>query len=240
MMYPTVLGAIANAKVSLARLTDYMNLPECTAREGSAAAAAAAAAFNEKHCNAAATAATNGAAKATSIDDVAVAVIDDATAATELTALVATATTNTIAAAVTTVAVVATNEKKKKLIGARVKDASFSWDASGKPAMRNVSFEVKPGTLVGAVGSVGSGKSTLTLALFGELPRLSGSIEMDESVAYVSQHPWIENITVRENIGRFGSIMHADYVKSVLALPCPFHLYYQTLTLDSSLSFLQT
>lgn len=45
--------------------------------------------------------------------------------------------------------------------------------------------------------SVGSGKTSLLSALIGEIPKVEGTVQMDGSVAYVSQQPWIKNNSVR-------------------------------------------
>lgn len=56
---------------------------------------------------------------------------------------------------------------------------------------------VPPGALVGIVGPVGSGKSTLVRALLGELP-LVGLPVPSGKVAYCAQHPWIPTGTLRD------------------------------------------
>ncbi len=67
--------------------------------------------------------------------------------------------------------------------------------------MQNFSFEVKSGELLGVVGPVGSGKSSLLMALLGEMPIIkSGKVQVNGSVFYVSQEPWIFSATIKENI----------------------------------------
>ena len=50
-------------------------------------------------------------------------------------------------------------------------------------AVKNVSFEVKQGTVMGIVGSNGAGKSTLVRAIAGILPPTSGKIEVRGKVS---------------------------------------------------------
>ena len=50
------------------------------------------------------------------------------------------------------------------------------------------------------VGPVGSGKSSYIQALLGELPKVSGSLSISGTQAYVAQEAFIVNTTVRENI----------------------------------------
>ncbi|KAJ4832339.1 hypothetical protein Tsubulata_002121 [Turnera subulata] len=89
-----------------------------------------------------------------------------------------------------------------------VRSAEIFWrtDPSSKPALRNINFEVKPGEKVAICGEVGSGKSTLLAAILGEAPKISGTVQVCGSIAYVSQAAWIQQGTIQENI-LFGSVM---------------------------------
>jgi ABC-type nitrate/sulfonate/bicarbonate transport system ATPase subunit len=49
-------------------------------------------------------------------------------------------------------------------------------------------------------GPVGSGKSTLCLALLGETYKLGGQVGVRGSAAYYAQQAWIQNMTLRDNI----------------------------------------
>eukprot|EP00924_Labyrinthula_sp_SR-Ha-C_P006198 snap_masked-scaffold_63-processed-gene-0.64-mRNA-1 protein AED:0.01 eAED:0.01 QI:0/-1/0/1/-1/1/1/0/1323 len=109
-------------------------------------------------------------------------------------------------------------EDKESNILVSVKDASFQWvgvdkEANGseeesqgeevvaKPVLEKISFEIKKGSLVGVVGAVGTGKSSLLSALLGELIKVEGDLKVaDVPKAYASQTPWILNASVRENI----------------------------------------
>lgn len=61
-----------------------------------------------------------------------------------------------------------------------MEQCSFAWskasdDISGT-VLKNVSLNVKPGSLVGVVGFVGSGKSSLLAGILGDMHRLQGSV----------------------------------------------------------------
>ena len=70
---------------------------------------------------------------------------------------------------------------------------------------------VNQGQLVGIVGPVGAGKSSLLAALLGlsdwldscieiktgEMASLGGSARMSGSRAFLAQQPWIQNLTLR-------------------------------------------
>ncbi|XP_053679919.1 ATP-binding cassette sub-family C member 4-like [Anopheles nili] len=64
----------------------------------------------------------------------------------------------------------------------------------------NVRF--KRGSLVGIVGPVGSGKSSILQVLLRELPVESGGLAMSPncSIAYASQEPWLFTGTLRQNV----------------------------------------
>ncbi|KAJ3146316.1 hypothetical protein HDU89_006302 [Geranomyces variabilis] len=69
-----------------------------------------------------------------------------------------------------------------------------------KPTLRNISLDIKAGSLVAIVGPVGCGKSSLLNALISEMKRLSGSVSLCGSVGYSSQQGWIQGATLRDNI----------------------------------------
>ncbi|CAL5039012.1 unnamed protein product [Urochloa decumbens] len=86
-------------------------------------------------------------------------------------------------------------------IRVQVQDGNFSWSANRADlSLRNVNLSISRGEKVAVCGPVGSGKSSLLYALLGEIPRISGSVEVFGSVAYVSQNSWIQSGTVRDNI----------------------------------------
>ncbi|XP_015122091.1 multidrug resistance-associated protein 1 isoform X1 [Diachasma alloeum] len=84
-----------------------------------------------------------------------------------------------------------------------IENGNFTWDSADsteKPTLRNINVSVKHGQLVAIVGTVGSGKSSLVSAFFGEMYRLSGRVNTQGSIAYVSQQAWIQNATMQDNI----------------------------------------
>ncbi|XP_076324296.1 LOW QUALITY PROTEIN: ATP-binding cassette sub-family C member 5-like [Tachypleus tridentatus] len=68
------------------------------------------------------------------------------------------------------------------------------------PALLDISFVMKRGSLVGVCGQVGSGKSSLIGALLGQMHLRHGQVSVRGLLAYVPQHPWILNSSIRENI----------------------------------------
>ncbi|XP_073320576.1 ATP-binding cassette sub-family C member 12 [Pagrus major] len=68
------------------------------------------------------------------------------------------------------------------------------------PTLRNISFTLPKGNLLGICGNVGSGKTSLISSILEQMHLLQGSITADGTFAYVSQQAWIFHGTVQENI----------------------------------------
>lgn len=82
-----------------------------------------------------------------------------------------------------------------------ISQASFGSKYNEVPILKDISLSVRKGHLTFIIGNVGSGKSTLMKAMLGETDPLEGSISSDiRTVAYVGQDPWIQNLTIRQNI----------------------------------------
>ena len=68
------------------------------------------------------------------------------------------------------------------LVSVQNLSVAFPGDNGPVPAVRNVSFDLKPGEILGIVGESGSGKSVTCRALLGLLPRratIGGHIRYD-------------------------------------------------------------
>ena len=67
--------------------------------------------------------------------------------------------------------------------------------------LKNINItSTSPGQLIALIGSVGSGKSSLISALLREIPLTGGSSSLEGRVAYCAQTPWIQNLSLRDNI----------------------------------------
>ncbi|XP_053575092.1 ATP-binding cassette sub-family C member 9 isoform X2 [Bombina bombina] len=125
----------------------------------------------------------------------------------------------------------------------KVYNGCFSW-GSGLATLSNIEIQIPTGDLTMIVGQVGCGKSSLLLAILGEMQTLKGTVcwnkipegeltpngctsvsESDaacdadgsknrNSVAYAGQKPWLLNATVEENI-TFGSPFIKQRYKTV-------------------------
>ncbi|XP_030806740.1 LOW QUALITY PROTEIN: canalicular multispecific organic anion transporter 1 [Camarhynchus parvulus] len=97
----------------------------------------------------------------------------------------------------------------------RFSEATFAWEQDGNAAIRDVTLDITPGSLVAVVGAVGSGKSSLVSAMLGEMENIKGHINIQGSLAYVPQQAWIQNATLKDNI-IFGSEVDEARYQQVL------------------------
>ncbi|XP_074845820.1 ATP-binding cassette sub-family C member 10 isoform X4 [Carettochelys insculpta] len=107
--------------------------------------------------------------------------------------------------------------------------ATFSWlpakEESSRQHLSSGTLQIfiqdlalTKGTLVGVVGKVGCGKSSLLAAITGELNKLGGQVyvwDLQRGFGLATQEPWIQFTTVRENI-LFGRDYDARFYHEVL------------------------
>ncbi|RYR45354.1 ABC transporter C family member 3 [Arachis hypogaea] len=97
-----------------------------------------------------------------------------------------------------------------------VTNGSFSWDLSSPNiTLKNINLEVFHGMRVAVCGTVGSGKSTLLSCILGEVPKVSGTLKVCGTKAYVAQSPWIQSGKIEDNI-LFGKEMDRERYEKVL------------------------
>jgi len=95
-------------------------------------------------------------------------------------------------------------------------DGNFSWDlSSSSPTLKNINLTVFHGMRVAVCGTVGSGKSSLLSCIIGEVPKISGTLKICGTKAYVSQSPWIQSGKIEDNI-LFGEEMDREKYEKVL------------------------
>ncbi|KAI9208081.1 P-loop containing nucleoside triphosphate hydrolase protein, partial [Polychytrium aggregatum] len=82
--------------------------------------------------------------------------------------------------------------------------------------LNSISFQANTGELVGIVGPVGAGKTSLLNALLGEMEIRAGTIHTrSRKMAYASQQPWILSGTIRDNI-LFGAPYREQWFRTVV------------------------
>ncbi|KAK7839015.1 abc transporter c family member 3 [Quercus suber] len=78
-------------------------------------------------------------------------------------------------------------------------DGNFSWNlSSSNPTLKDINLKVQHGMRVAVCGTVGSGKSSLLSCILGEIPRISGTVKLCGTKAYVAQSPWIQSGKIEE------------------------------------------
>ncbi|KAI1119847.1 P-loop containing nucleoside triphosphate hydrolase protein [Nemania abortiva] len=115
-------------------------------------------------------------------------------------------------------------------------NATFAWPGRGSLAegfmLRNLNLKFLPGRLNIIIGSTGSGKSSMLLALLGEMPIVSGQVrtavvashespsksesDLVDGVALCTQDPWMMNDSVQNNI-LFGRDFYEDRYKAIIS-----------------------
>ncbi|OQE44656.1 hypothetical protein PENCOP_c002G02557 [Penicillium coprophilum] len=69
------------------------------------------------------------------------------------------------------------------------------------PILCNVDLAITKGEIVTCAGAVGSGKTTLAMAVLGEATTTTGLISISsKEIAYCAQEPWLPSVTIREAI----------------------------------------
>ncbi|KAL7299634.1 hypothetical protein TKK_0007396 [Trichogramma kaykai] len=102
---------------------------------------------------------------------------------------------------------------------------SASWsnksqtDKEIKQMVVELDLLVPQGQLIGVVGNVGTGKSTLLKIILNELKPSSGEVRLGGTVSYAAQEPWLFNDTVLSNI-LFGEPWDEKRYQQVVSACC--------------------
>lgn len=64
----------------------------------------------------------------------------------------------------------------------------------------DINLSIGRNELIGVIGSVGSGKSSLLSALAGDMRKTNGNITFGSSRAFCPQYAWIQNTSVKQNV----------------------------------------
>ena len=81
-----------------------------------------------------------------------------------------------------------------------LENATFAWPGTPKPVLRDINLAFPEGLSV-ICGEVAAGKTALLQALLGELDMLDGKLTgPSEAVGYCAQTPWLQSMSIRENI----------------------------------------
>jgi len=86
-----------------------------------------------------------------------------------------------------------------------------------KEALSEINLKINTGEFIGVIGEVGAGKSSLLLALMGELHIDKGTIKKNGRIAFVPQEAFLINDTLKNNI-IFGDQVDEARYKQVIKL----------------------
>ena len=118
----------------------------------------------------------------------------------------------------------AINPRKRSSKGSHqviLKDYSGFWGSADKPkqCLSKMNLTFKSGQVTAVIGKIGSGKTSLLLAIMKEVQKYNGTMSCDGTVAYVEQEPIIFSGTVRENI-LFGLVYDEELYNEVVDCCC--------------------
>jgi ABC-type bacteriocin/lantibiotic exporter with double-glycine peptidase domain len=100
-----------------------------------------------------------------------------------------------------------------------ITNGSFGWNEDNF-ALQNVNVQIPKASLTIIVGAIGSGKSTLSKALLGEIPYKKGSVSLNARsphVGFCDQTSFLSNGTIRDNIISFSPFDPKRYSEVVKA-----------------------
>ncbi|XP_055676611.1 ATP-binding cassette sub-family C member 4-like [Lutzomyia longipalpis] len=107
----------------------------------------------------------------------------------------------------------------KKSSSQKEKEASEGYSGGSvefvAPTLDNICLDCKKGSLIGIVGPVGAGKSSLLQVILKELPLESGTMQTHGSLSYAGQEPWVFAASIRQNI-LFGEDFHKERYDAVI------------------------
>ncbi|KAJ9656906.1 hypothetical protein H2198_004659 [Neophaeococcomyces mojaviensis] len=96
-----------------------------------------------------------------------------------------------------------------------IRNASFAWPGLSESLLHNLNLSFGPGLTV-VEGEVASGKTALLQAILGELDTQHGELLKPlRPIAYCSQTPWLQSMTIRDNI-LFNSPLETERYKQTL------------------------
>uniref|UniRef100_A0A2C9JNJ0 Uncharacterized protein n=1 Tax=Biomphalaria glabrata TaxID=6526 RepID=A0A2C9JNJ0_BIOGL len=107
------------------------------------------------------------------------------------------------------------NRKRERTSTSSTKSLLLESDTDHSFSLKYISLQIKKGELLAVVGVVGSGKSSLMMALIGELPYEIGQIAVNGRLSYCGQTNWVFSGTVRENI-LFGHSYNPNHYQQVV------------------------
>ncbi|XP_044266058.1 probable multidrug resistance-associated protein lethal(2)03659 isoform X2 [Tribolium madens] len=109
-----------------------------------------------------------------------------------------------------------------------VESVNAKWlKTNNESTLKDINLSISSNQVVAVIGPVGSGKSSLLNVFLKELPLESGKLDIQGTISYSSQEPWLFSASVRQNI-LFGNEYDEERYKQVVevcALLSDFELF---------------
>ncbi|XP_055636691.1 multidrug resistance-associated protein 1-like isoform X6 [Toxorhynchites rutilus septentrionalis] len=101
-----------------------------------------------------------------------------------------------------------------------IERTNFSVD--GKVVLQDIELQLQKSSFVVITGPVGSGKSSLLLAILGEMDQSGGVTSSSGQIAYAAQEPWILHASIRDNIlfdAQFDQGFYDEVIRACALVP---------------------
>ncbi|XP_063686045.1 ATP-binding cassette sub-family C member 4-like [Bolinopsis microptera] len=108
-----------------------------------------------------------------------------------------------------------TPQKEDPEVALRINHLTSTWGGDNSFILSDINLEVKKGGLVGILGAVGCGKSSIIMSIIKEMDSVKGSIYCPSAIGFYSQVPWIFNGSVKDNI-LFNRPMNEKKLNSII------------------------
>jgi ABC-type multidrug transport system fused ATPase/permease subunit len=80
-----------------------------------------------------------------------------------------------------------------------IQNGTFQFEEK-KEIISKLNLTIPKGSLTCILGKTGSGKSALFHSIVGDMETVSGTVTVNGSIAICTQSPWLQNLSIRENI----------------------------------------
>ncbi|KAI0456601.1 ABC transporter [Xylaria acuta] len=92
------------------------------------------------------------------------------------------------------------NDSNESTPDIEFQEANFAWPTNHQTVLKNLNLRFTTGLSI-VCGKVGAGKTALLQAILGDLDRIAGGcVVPNQMVGYCAQSPWLQNMSIRDNI----------------------------------------